>query len=301
MVELKKEDKMNSTNSIPEGYHERYGWTRKTINKKFISFSIKNKIKNLKINKDTIDQFRINYLDNGCGIGLIDLSDVTTDAAKQESLFLGINSYLGSLLEQNIKKEKIVEIKNIGKSMSSGGRYHQTSEGGSLHTDCPQWKHRPNYVGLFCKRTAKFGGDGKYLSAYAVHEEMSKNHPSSLKILYGLFHFDQRDDAEDLKNPTIVEPIFYFKDDKLSFRYLSNYIRDGHLKVRSPLTKEQNTALNNLDNVISNSDLIMNHKFSPGQALYIDNYRIIHGRDSFVDFDDQNKKRLLLRAWIKKN
>jgi len=300
LVELNKEYKMNSIDNLLKGYYKSYGWTKKTINKKDFSFSIKNKIKNLKINKDVIDQFRKDYLDSGCGIGLIDLSDITTDITIQESLFLDINNYLGTLLEQNINKEKIVEIKNIGKSMSSGGRYHQTSEGGSLHTDCPQWKHRPNYLGLFCKRTAKFGGDGKYLSAYAVHKEMYKSHPSSLKILYGLFHFDQREDAEDLKNPTIVEPIFYFKDKKLSFRYLSNYIRDGHLRVKSPLTKQQDTALNNLDKVIANSDLIMNHKFSPGQALYIDNYRIIHGRDSFIDYEDQNKKRLLLRAWIKK-
>ena len=100
---------------------------------------------------------------------------------------------------------------------------------------------------------------------------MSKNHPASLQELYGLFHFDQREDAQDLNNPTIIEPIFYFKDNKLSFRYLSNYIRDGHLRANSPLTKQQERALNNLDKVISSSDLIMNHKF---KVQILDTYKL---------------------------
>ena len=79
---------MNSINNISKGSYESYGWTKKTIRKKDFSFSIKNKIKNLKISKDVIDEFRKDYLDSGCGVGLIDLSEATGDTTIQESLFL---------------------------------------------------------------------------------------------------------------------------------------------------------------------------------------------------------------------
>ena len=64
---------------------------------------------------------------------------------------------LGTLCVQNINSDKIVEIKDRGKSMMSGGRYHQTREGGSYHTDSPHWMNVPDLVGLLCINPAKKG------------------------------------------------------------------------------------------------------------------------------------------------
>tara|TARA_B100001173_G_C15539452_1_gene359026 strand:+ start:41 stop:481 length:441 start_codon:yes stop_codon:yes gene_type:complete len=54
-------------------------------------------------------------------------------------IFRIISTSLGQLYVQNIKNEKFVVITDEGKSMKTGGRYHQTKEGGSFHTDSPQW------------------------------------------------------------------------------------------------------------------------------------------------------------------
>jgi hypothetical protein len=206
---------------------------------------------------------------------------------------------LGNKLKQNINGEKVVEIKDIGKSMKTGGRYHETKEGGSLHTDCPQWVKRPNYVGLFCIYAAMDGGEGKYLSAYSLHNELLNKNPEALKILYKPFHFDKREDIAEYENPTIFQPIFEYDGNRLSFRYLSKYIRDGHDRVNQPLTIKQQNALSLLDSLLKNKKFIINHHFESGQALFLNNYRIVHGRSSFRDHSDKNKKRLLLRTWIK--
>jgi alpha-ketoglutarate-dependent taurine dioxygenase len=79
---------------------------------------------------------------------------------------------------------------------------------------------------------------------------------------------------------------------------LSEYIRDGHSRVNQPLTIEQQNALDLLDSLLENKKYIINHHFESGQALFINNYRIAHGRSSFKDYSDKNKKRLLLRTWI---
>ena len=90
------------------------------------------------------------------------------------AIYTLIAKILGELIVQNIRQEKIVEIKDIGKSMKTGGRYHETKEGGSHHTDSPQWKDVPDYLGLFCVHNAKNGGTNLFLSAYAIHNKILK-------------------------------------------------------------------------------------------------------------------------------
>ena len=46
-------------------------------------------------------------------------------------------------------------------------------------------------------------------------------------------------------------------------------------------------------------DMIMRYDLKPDDMVFSDNHRIVHGRTSFEDFDDQNLKRFMLRTWIK--
>ena len=80
-------------------------------------------------------------------------------------------------------------IQDEGKSMKTGGRYHQTKEGGSYHTDSPQWPDVPDSVGLLCINPAKEGGINKFLSAYSIHNEINKKDPFLLELLYSKFYF----------------------------------------------------------------------------------------------------------------
>ena len=66
-----------------------------------------------------------------------------------------------------------VDIKDLGKSMKTGGRYHHTKEGGSYHTDGSHlYKNPPDYVGLLCINPAKKGGVSKFMSAYTIHNKL---------------------------------------------------------------------------------------------------------------------------------
>ena len=99
---------------------------------------------------------------------------------EKKSFYIIISKIIGKLLEQNKNKETIVEIKDIGKSMKTGGRYHQTKEGGSYHTDGSHiFQNPPDYVGLFCINPAKTGGVSKFMSAYTIHNKLLKNNFSN--------------------------------------------------------------------------------------------------------------------------
>ena len=116
-------------------------------------------IEELPLLKKQILCFKKEILFDGVGLFIIDGTSLENFSLKEKtSIYKLISKILGDLIVQNIQQEKIVEIKDVGKSMKTGGRYHETKEGGSHHTDSPQWKDVPDYLGLFCVRNAKQGG-----------------------------------------------------------------------------------------------------------------------------------------------
>ena len=249
--------------------------------------------------KSEILEFKKKILD-GFGLFIINGACLKDFSLKEKiSIYTLIAEILGELIIQNIKQEKIVEIKDVGKSMQSGGRYHETREGGSHHTDSPQWEDVPDYLGLFCVHNAKKGGTNLFLSAYTIHNRILKGRKDLLDILYEKFHFDKRGEFKEGESSTVFEPIFKFKDGKLYFRYLRNYIDAGHGIQNQPLSESQKEALTYLDNSMLEEDMIMSYDLKPDDMVFSDNHWIVHGRTAFDDSDDPNLKRLMLRTWIK--
>ena len=206
---------------------------------------------------------------------------------------------LGALYVQNIQKEKLVLIKNEGKSMKTGGRYHQTKEGGSYHTDSPQWENVPDIIGLCCINPAKTGGTSKFISSYTVHNLFLQKDSQLLETLYNKFYFDKRGEIKENEEPTIFEPIMQFKNNKLMFRYLRDYVVSGHKIQNKPLTDNQDRALKLLDEILSEESIVVSYNLKKFDMTFFNNHRVIHGRTSFEDFEDEEKKRLMIRSWIK--
>jgi alpha-ketoglutarate-dependent taurine dioxygenase len=216
-----------------------------------------------------------------------------------KSIYIIISNFLGILIPQNIKKEILVEVKDEGKSMKTGGRYHQTRDGGSCHTDSPQWKNTPDFIGLCCIYPAKIGGVNKYISAYTIHNLFIKQNISLLEILYDNFYFDKRGEFKSGEDPTIFEPIIRYEDKKLTFRYLRTYIDQGYKVENKELSDNQLKSLELLDKFLENPKNIVEHALQKYDMTFFNNNWVIHGRTSFEDHEDLEKKRLMLRVWIK--
>ena len=259
------------------------------------------------INKNDLPLFKKKILDfrnerllDGVGLFVIDGICMESFSVKEKtSIYTLASKILGELIIQNIKQEKIVEIKDIGKSMKTGGRYHETKEGGSHHTDSPQWKNVPDYLGLFCVHNAKKGGTNLFLSAYTIHNRILQERKDLLDIFYEKFYFDKRGEFKDGESPTVFQPIFELKNKKLFFRYLRNYIDAGHDTQNQPLSQPQKDALTYLDNLMCMEDITLKYDLKPGDMVFSDNHWVVHGRTSFEDYDDENLKRFMLRTWIK--
>ena len=261
---------------------------------------------------DKIDENELSILKNGIlkirkeklldGVGFFIINGVCLknfSTNEKKSIFILVSKILGELLIQNIQQEKVIVIKDVGKSMKTGGRYHETKEGGSHHTDSPQWKNVPDWLGLFCVNNAKKGGTNLFLSAYTIHNMILKERKNLLNLLYERFHFDKRGEFKEGESPTVFEPIFEYKEGRLRFRYLRNYIDAGHDVQNQPLSKSQKEALALLDNLTRDENIILRYDLKPGDMVFSDNHWILHGRTGFEDHDDENLKRQMLRTWVK--
>ena len=250
--------------------------------------------------KNEINKLKIRKILSGVGFFIIDKKNFLGFSKDEiKKIYEIICNMLGTLYIQNINSDKIVEIKDEGKSMMSGGRYHQTKEGGSYHTDSPHWTNVPDLVGMLCINQAKKGGTNKFVSAYTIHNQLLKEQNDKLKTLYEKFHFDKRGEFKINESQTVFEPIFEFKDDKLHCRFLNDYIVAGHEIQNNPLSKLQKTSLQSLEEISKNENNVLSYELKPGDIVFFDNHRILHGRTKFEDYEDENRRRRFLRTWIK--
>lgn len=278
------------------------------LNSETINELISNRVKLKECNvedfplfKNEIIRFKKEILNEGCGLFIID-GTIFKEFSKEELRFLHIiiSKNIGRMLVQNKQKEVAVEIKDLGKSMKNGARYHHTKEGGSFHTDGFHiYKNPPDYVGLLCLNQAKTGGVSNFLSAYTIHNKFFKERKDLLQVLYNKFYMDKRNENKEGEKLTEFEPIFEFNDEKLNFRYQREYIEGGHNKENQPLTKKQIEALDYLDEILKEESFVVSYRLKVGDMMFSNNNRLIHDRTTFEDYEDENLKRTLVRSWIR--
>ena len=251
--------------------------------------------------KTQIQHIKQAILIQGCGFCVINGTNFTAfDKHELSNIHILISKIFGELLIQNKYGEQIVEVKDLGKTLSTGGRYHHTKEGGSYHTDgCHIFENPPDYVGLLCLNPAKNGGVSKFISAYTIHNKLQED-KNLLRILYEKFYMDKRNENQADEIPTQFVPIFTYNNGKLNCRCCQRELIDsGHEKMNKPLTEYQKNALDNLDKLLANENFAVSYLLKKGDMMYSNNKWLIHDRTDFEDSDDENLKRALLRTWIR--
>lgn len=218
----------------------------------------------------------------------------------RRGVYLLIVRLLGSLLKQNAAGDEIVEVFDRGRPFEAGGRYHQTNASGVLHSDSPQWPNVPDYVALLCVRAAKSGGASKFISGYSVLKRLQERSPGLLDVLYGAFLFDKRGDFAAGEPPVTAAPVFCWVGDELHFRYLRAYIDSGYRLQGVPLTLTQTRALDALDEVLRDEDLVVTEAMAAGDMQILNNHFVVHDRRPFEDHEEPERRRLMLRAWLRR-
>ena len=186
-----------------------------------------------------------------------------------------------------------------GRTCRRVARFSVTNYESSFHTDNSFGDALADFVGLLCLQSAKSGGRSQLISGYALYDHLLAHRADVVPILCEPFHVDRRGGVLPGESATARFPVIGRHGGELVFRYLRYWIEAGHEKAGQPLTAEQTRALNVLDECMRLEELRVEFDLKPGQMFFVNNRWLLHNRTAFEDHLDPERRRHLLRLWLR--
>ena len=249
--------------------------------------------------RETMDRVRAE-LEDGVGFVVLDRLDI---ARLGRDVATGLYWLLAGMVARPVAQKwtgrMVYDVRDTGRTPGNGVRPDITNVEQNFHTDnsynlCP-----PDYVVLLCLQGAMEGGISGVVSLVAAHNEMRRRHPDLLPRLYRPYWFDrQREHAPD-DVQVIHHPLFTLEDDRLTARLSRFQVINGHALAGEPMDAEGEAALDALERVMNDPALLHELVLEPGQIQFVDNRRCAHKRTGFRDYPDEERKRHLIRLWLR--
>ena len=193
----------------------------------------------------------------------------------------------------------IYDVTDLGRPPGNGVRPDVTNVEQNFHTDNSYNNVPPHYVGLMCVRTAMEGGVSGIVSFATAHEEMRKRHPDLLPRLYQPFYFDRQREHAPGDVMTTFHPMLENKDGRLLARLSHFQVKNGYKIAGVAIDPEGAAALEAFEAILNEPGLSARFHFEPGQMQLIDNRALGHKRTAFRDWPEPERKRLLVRLWLR--
>ena len=209
--------------------------------------------------------------------------------------YFGIGTHLGAARSQNGKGHVLGHVRDLGRDAvnDTNARIYQTRERQLFHTDSC------DVVALLCLKTAKAGGASALVSSMTIYNEMYRSRPDLLRLLFEPFATDRRGEVPEGKKPFFEIPVFNFYKGHLSVIYARRYINSAQRFDEVPVIEGQRLeALDLFDSLANDRKLNLEMNFQPGDIQFVHNHTMLHDRTDYVDWEEEEKKRHLLRLWL---
>lgn len=230
---------------------------------------------------------------NGRGAVIITGCDFERYTREQfERISWMLSLCMGIPISQSVFGELIAHVRAVAHNPS--GRSYRTTQELIAHTDTP------DALALMCIQTAKEGGLSTAVSALAIHNELLRHHPEHLAPLYRGFPYyrvKQELPGEPPVSPYNV-PVFCQVDGVVSCMYVRHLITNGAKALGIPLPEDLERAMDCFDKLAVHPDLAITYAFERGDIQFVNNRTLLHSRTEFVDCDEPDLKRDLMRLWI---
>ncbi len=231
---------------------------------------------------------------NGRGFVLLRRLPVERWSRRQAATaFFGLGAHLGNARTQNAQGHVLGHVQDLGWSSSDPNvRIYQTPERQGYHTDSC------DIVGLLCLQPAKAGGLSSLVSSVTIFNEMRRRRPGLLPCLFEPIETDRRGEVPEGHKPYFQIPVFNWYAGLLSAIYQRKYIDSARRFVGTPLTPQQQEALDLFDALADDPRLYLSMEFLPGDVQFVHNHTLLHDRTAFEDWPQPERKRHLLRLWL---
>jgi Taurine catabolism dioxygenase TauD, TfdA family len=208
--------------------------------------------------------------------------------------FFGLGAHLGSARSQNGKGHVLGHVQDLGLDVKDPSvRIYQTHERQTYHTDSC------DIVGLLCLKTAKSGGLSALVSSTTIFNEMRRQRPDLLELLFQPLATDRRGEVPEGQKPYFEIPVFNWHKGYLTAIYQRQYIDSAQRFADAPrLTSAQVEALDLFDRLANDPRLHLFMEFKPGDVQLVHNHTMLHDRTGFEDWPEPERRRHLLRLWL---
>lgn len=230
------------------------------------------------------------------GRGFVLIRGFPIDRYSEEELGLiywGIGTHMGTGVSQSVMGDRLGHVMDHSHN-DPNARAYRNKQDLSLHTDLSE------IVSLLSLAAAKSGGLSQFASVVTIHNEILKTHPEYLEPLYEGFRYyraGEEGPGEDPVTPWNV-PVLACQNGLVSARYVRSYLENGAEVIGEPLSELQRRALDFFDETAKREDIMLEFLIEPGQAVFQNNYVVLHARSAFEDDVDAGIRRHLLRLWL---
>ncbi|EDQ90705.1 uncharacterized protein MONBRDRAFT_7164 [Monosiga brevicollis MX1] len=286
---------------------ELYAWCEKALEQSTNPDHVACDRADLPFTCEMVEHLEQAYLMDGPGLALLQpMPSLAKNIHAMRFAALAMSSCLGTPLVQNAAGDKSILVfdRDAGRKMVDGQRYHQSHEGGSMHTDNVNVPETWEYMLLTCLQPAAEGGESILLSSSTVEAYLAKHDPEALETLKEDFLWELRGFSERFYRAPIL---FHGTDGYPCFRWLREYLESAHARAGEPLTDRQISALNALTNATLEESLQLRYNMAKGEILFANDMSLLHGRTTFYDRQQASTEydfgtqanRLLQRNWVK--
>ncbi len=234
-------------------------------------------------------------LENGTGLYL--LRGLPADNFSKDDLrfvYWGIGLHCGTAVSQSKRGDVLGDVRDIG-TPADGPEFRGYTSNVELtyHADAA------DVTALLCLRAAKEGGLSRIVSMSAVHNQILEERPDLLDVLYQPYHWGRQGNELPGQSPYYTQPIFAWENGRFAGRYTRTHIRTAELGGVTPqLSELQAEALNFIDEICRRDKFNLTMMFQPGDIQFLNNHITLHTRTAFLDHEDEERRRHLLRLWF---
>ncbi|MFT3717522.1 TauD/TfdA family dioxygenase [Pseudorhodoferax sp.] len=237
-------------------------------------------------------------LENGRGVVKITGLPVQRFGMEQlKLLWLGIGALVGTVIPQNPygdALENVMAEPNRKVGMPNVRAYTTDSRLRFHADDC-------DILGLLCVRPAKSGGENGIVSSMSVFNELLRTRPEVLPQLFRGYVCDLFGDERPGYGPVTDHPIpvFSWHAGRLSCRYSRNYINMAAKRLGTTLGEEEVQAADAFEKASEDARLRYDLRLDAGDIMLLNNATVMHARTEYVDHDEPERRRHLLRLWLR--
>jgi hypothetical protein len=218
--------------------------------------------------------------------------DLYSDALSS-AIFYVLGLHLGDPMRQNQLGDAFDHVRAI--TSNSGALGSRKAGRLPFHSDSS------DVVALMCLRGAREGGRSILLSGATIYNEVLARRPDLAPLLFADWYWDWHRQDPDAPENVYVSPMASQVDGVFSMYAGSGAIYSAQDYPEVPrLTAEQSELLALIEEICLLPGLPLEMDFRPGDMQWLSNYTALHSRTAYLDFDQPELKRHLLRLWLKR-